>query len=47
VEEDDVALGAGGVGPRGGGESVCGDEGRIDVVKNVGPDLTDVCKPMR
>jgi hypothetical protein len=47
VEEDDVALVPGGVGPRGGGEAVCGDEGGLDVVQNVGPYLTNVYKPMR
>jgi hypothetical protein len=41
VGVDDVAFTAIGVGERRRGEAVLADEGSVDVVENVSPDLTD------
>ena len=42
VSVDDVAFTAIGVGERRRGEAVLADEGSVDVVEDVGPDLTDI-----
>jgi hypothetical protein len=41
VGVDDVAFTATGVGERRRGEAVLADEGSVDVVEDVSPDLTD------
>jgi hypothetical protein len=43
VQEHDIALGSVGIGLCGRRESVCADEGCVDVVQYVGLDFTDVC----
>ena len=42
MEVDNITLGSVGVGPRAAGEAVFADEGGVDIVQDVRPDLTDV-----
>ena len=43
MQEHDIALGSIGIGLCRRRESMCADEGCVDVVQHVGPDFTDVC----
>lgn len=42
MQEYDVSCGASRVGAGGGGEAVDANKGGVDVVKDIGPDLTDI-----